>query len=193
MQELELKKGCLNKLREETRGRSERIAHLRDEDVDCARLTPGGWAWRLRRLPGTAALEAQAGVSLELWACGLAISTGLMERPVPGNTPGPASPLLHTTASGCTWLYVAIDGGGGAGRRGRPLSWLAGWLHAGGCAEEQRYIAELRQEISAVEEELAEADAKNRLYFLLGERTRWAWLAGWGAAGWGRWLRGCWQ
>jgi hypothetical protein len=45
-------------------------------------------------------------------------------------------------------------------------------LPAGGCEEEQRYIAELKQEIAAVEEELAEAEAKNRLYFLLGERTR---------------------
>lgn len=44
---------------------------------------------------------------------------------------------------------------------------------AGGCEEEQRYISELKAEMAHVEEELAEAEAKNRLYFLLGERTRW--------------------
>lgn len=41
MQELELKKGHLNKLREETRSVEDRIKRLRDDDVDCARLTPG--------------------------------------------------------------------------------------------------------------------------------------------------------
>eukprot|EP00879_Flechtneria_rotunda_P017327 GHRR01018151.1.p1 GENE.GHRR01018151.1~~GHRR01018151.1.p1 ORF type:complete len:898 (+),score=438.17 GHRR01018151.1:161-2854(+) len=40
------------------------------------------------------------------------------------------------------------------------------------CVQENAYIQELRDEMARVEEDLLEADAKNRLYYLLGERTR---------------------
>eukprot|EP00775_Hariotina_reticulata_P005882 gene5882-6123_t len=40
------------------------------------------------------------------------------------------------------------------------------------CMEENAYIQNLRDEMNRVEEDLLEADAKNRLYYLLGERTR---------------------
>ncbi|WIA19827.1 hypothetical protein OEZ85_005735 [Tetradesmus obliquus] len=40
------------------------------------------------------------------------------------------------------------------------------------CVEENAYIQSLRDEMTRVEEDLLEADAKNRLYYLLGERTR---------------------
>lgn len=39
---------------------------------------------------------------------------------------------------------------------------------------EQARIEHLQQEHKVLEEELVEAEAKNRLYTLLGERTRWA-------------------
>ncbi|KAF6261763.1 hypothetical protein COO60DRAFT_1636588 [Scenedesmus sp. NREL 46B-D3] len=40
------------------------------------------------------------------------------------------------------------------------------------CVEENAYIQSLRDEMTRVEDDLLEADAKNRLYYLLGERTR---------------------
>eukprot|EP00882_Tetradesmus_deserticola_P013923 GHRQ01014789.1.p1 GENE.GHRQ01014789.1~~GHRQ01014789.1.p1 ORF type:complete len:353 (+),score=107.44 GHRQ01014789.1:1145-2203(+) len=40
------------------------------------------------------------------------------------------------------------------------------------CLQENAYIQSLRDEMTRVEEDLLEADAKNRLYYLLGERTR---------------------
>lgn len=38
---------------------------------------------------------------------------------------------------------------------------------------ENEYIQQLQDEMKRIDEELTEAEAKNRLYFLLGERTRW--------------------
>lgn len=45
-------------------------------------------------------------------------------------------------------------------------------LTPGGLSEEQAYIANLKEEMRQIDEDLLEAEAKNRLYYLLGERTR---------------------
>lgn len=39
-------------------------------------------------------------------------------------------------------------------------------------SEENDYIASLKDEMKRIDEDLTEAEAKNRLYYLLGERTR---------------------
>lgn len=39
-------------------------------------------------------------------------------------------------------------------------------------SEEQAYIQQLQDEMKRIDEDLTEAEAKNRLYYLLGERTR---------------------
>lgn len=44
----------------------------------------------------------------------------------------------------------------------------------GELSEEQAFVRELQDEMKRIDEELVEAEAKNRLYYLLGERTRWA-------------------
>ncbi|GLC33234.1 hypothetical protein PLESTF_000156500 [Pleodorina starrii] len=45
-------------------------------------------------------------------------------------------------------------------------------LTPGELSEEQAYIQQLQDEMKHIDEELVEAEAKNRLYYLLGERTR---------------------
>jgi hypothetical protein len=40
-------------------------------------------------------------------------------------------------------------------------------------ADEMAYIQQLKDEMKRIDEDLTEAEAKNRLYYLLGERTRW--------------------
>ncbi|KAG2438191.1 hypothetical protein HXX76_005797 [Chlamydomonas incerta] len=45
-------------------------------------------------------------------------------------------------------------------------------LTPGELSEEQAYIQQLQDEMKQIDEELVEAEAKNRLYYLLGERTR---------------------
>ena len=40
-------------------------------------------------------------------------------------------------------------------------------------ADEMAYIQQLKDEMRRIDEDLTEAEAKNRLYYLLGERTRW--------------------
>lgn len=42
----------------------------------------------------------------------------------------------------------------------------------GELSEEQAFVRELQDEMKRIDEELVEAEAKNRLYYLLGERTR---------------------
>ncbi|MEW5300191.1 MAG: hypothetical protein WDW36_003138 [Sanguina aurantia] len=42
----------------------------------------------------------------------------------------------------------------------------------GELSEEQAFVCELQDEMRRIDEELVEAEAKNRLYYLLGERTR---------------------
>jgi hypothetical protein len=39
---------------------------------------------------------------------------------------------------------------------------------------EAAYVQHLKDEMQRIDEELIEAEAKNRLYYLLGERTRYA-------------------
>lgn len=46
-------------------------------------------------------------------------------------------------------------------------------LTPGELTEESAYIQQLQDEMKRIDEELTEAEAKNRLYYLLGERTRW--------------------
>jgi hypothetical protein len=50
-------------------------------------------------------------------------------------------------------------------------------------ADEMAYIQQLKDEMKRIDEDLTEAEAKNRLYYLLGERTRWGgggpWLEAW--------------
>jgi hypothetical protein len=45
-------------------------------------------------------------------------------------------------------------------------------LTPGELSEESGYIQQLQDEMKQIDEELVEAEAKNRLYYLLGERTR---------------------
>lgn len=45
-------------------------------------------------------------------------------------------------------------------------------LTPGELSEEKAYIQQLQDEMKQLDEELVEAEAKNRLYYLLGERTR---------------------
>ncbi len=45
-------------------------------------------------------------------------------------------------------------------------------LTPGELSEEGAYIQQLQDEMKQIDEELVEAEAKNRLYYLLGERTR---------------------
>ena len=45
-------------------------------------------------------------------------------------------------------------------------------LTPGQLSEEQAYMQQLQDEMKTIDEELTEAEAKNRLYYLLGERTR---------------------
>ena len=40
--------------------------------------------------------------------------------------------------------------------------------------EETTYTQQLQDEMKRIDEDLTEAEAKNRLYYLLGERTRYA-------------------
>ena len=42
----------------------------------------------------------------------------------------------------------------------------------GELSEEKEYIQQLQDEMKRIDEDLTEAEAKNRLYYLLGERTR---------------------
>jgi hypothetical protein len=45
-------------------------------------------------------------------------------------------------------------------------------LTPGELSEETDYIQQLKDEMKRIDEDLTEAEAKNRLYYLLGERTR---------------------
>jgi hypothetical protein len=45
-------------------------------------------------------------------------------------------------------------------------------LTPGELSEEKAYIQQLQDEMKRIDEDLTEAEAKNRLYYLLGERTR---------------------
>lgn len=45
-------------------------------------------------------------------------------------------------------------------------------LTPGELSEEKAYIQQLQDEMKQIDEDLTEAEAKNRLYYLLGERTR---------------------
>ncbi|GFR48576.1 hypothetical protein Agub_g10479 [Astrephomene gubernaculifera] len=56
--------------------------------------------------------------------------------------------------------------------RGRDDNTDATRLTPGELSEEQAYIQQLQDEMKHIDEELVEAEAKNRLYYLLGERTR---------------------
>jgi chromosome segregation ATPase len=45
-------------------------------------------------------------------------------------------------------------------------------LTPGELSEERAYVQQLQDEMKTIDEDLVEAEAKNRLYYLLGERTR---------------------
>ncbi|PNH05351.1 hypothetical protein TSOC_008393 [Tetrabaena socialis] len=56
--------------------------------------------------------------------------------------------------------------------KGRDENTDAQRLTPGELSEEQAYIQQLQDEMKHIDDELVEAEAKNRLYYLLGERTR---------------------
>eukprot|EP00878_Enallax_costatus_P035713 GHUV01039918.1.p1 GENE.GHUV01039918.1~~GHUV01039918.1.p1 ORF type:complete len:245 (+),score=71.35 GHUV01039918.1:584-1318(+) len=180
LKELELKKAKLNELKGESRKNESAIAKIRDDDTDAQRLTPDDnidensyiqvgslfrhhtaapcrvssarWAYHPRHLGNTS--EAQ-GTAVIWESCIVYASDVLSHCAGLQREPAAVCSIVNSFQLLC-WRICTP-------------SMLASWHLHDVCIIT---VQELRDEMTRVEEDLLEADAKNRLYYLLGERTR---------------------
>jgi cell division protein FtsB len=145
LKELELKKAKLNELKGDSRKTESAIAKIRDDDTDAQRLTPDD------------CVEENA--YIQVWCC-------------------PTQSLTSSSTAQQVLHQQTVMSSSGFKCRSQSLH-----LHSlSSCMVLlcpclrllllPLLVQSLRDEMTRVEEDLLEADAKNRLYYLLGERTR---------------------
>lgn len=150
--ELELKKSKLNELKGESRRLENTINKLRDDNTDAERLTPGDM------------LEENVYIQVH--------SNSLLMSGI--------GAYLHMHAvvyqSGCMWSGSCTLS---TQMTCRPsLSWYPAQLNTSKVWQAELPLIHLptlqglRDEMQHIDDDLLEAEAKNRLYYLLGERTR---------------------